>query len=180
MRDACVGAVASVFSALRESILKHWSEDLDVGREITVQLHEVPFNLVSEAASWILALQDVMQANLQEAPVGGMATIRVIGRVKAQDVARELSQRLGKKYTVGMAGPNVVEVQIAGAPGQLPAEPGQKKAPEDGKAVWPEEPVPPGEPTAEFRPVSYLVPAAIVGGSVVVAIALAALILRRR
>ena len=205
-RDACNSAVQQVYPSLRDGILKHWTKWLDIGRPLMVQVYGVPFKTVENLRDSIRAMETVKGARIVEAPAGGIANIRVIGRVKAPDIAARIEDWTDGKLLGSTDGPSQVS---ANPPPEKraprPPAGGQDKSPagsEQGSTGGSPDsgsPAPAGQPAPDWAGgfearssgpsgsakldagglPDYVLPAAIVGGGLLLGILGAALILRR-
>lgn len=205
MRPACEAAVAEVFPQVLDRILYHWTEDLDVGWELTIMMHKAEFQQVNDLKKKISGLDEVKSASIPQAPQGGVAEIRVVCRLKASDLADRVKAWTGDRFCAGLEGPRVIAVEPckpapAPQPNAQPPQPEKAKPPATptvepagteksstatptgsdlpAQALEPTVPQPQTPPAAPRR--SALLPAAIVGGCVLFGIVFAAIILKKR
>ena len=183
IRLASQRAVAALFPEVLERILAHWTEDLDVGAAITVQLYDVAYATVSDLCANVRTMEGVRKATIVEAPEGGIARIRVIGRTTAADIADQVPAWTGDRLDAWVEGPVLVTVRRAESAAPVTVE----EAPDEPAGLVPvsegagQPTVRPRLPVPDVTPSpSYALPAAIVGVCVLLGILLAAVILRRR
>lgn len=170
MQLACKRAVAEVFPQVLDRILSHWVEDMDRGIELTVQVYDASYSVVSALADKIKLLEDVRSVQMGEVPDGGIANLRVIGMIKARDVADRIPAWTNSVYQANLDGPRVVTARpVALAPTPPAATLKQPSPPQPGQSTT--------RPGAQS---SYLLPAIIIGGFLLVGIVLAAVILRKK
>ncbi len=193
VRDACRKAVADVFPKLRDGILKKWLEDIDVGRTVIVQVYGASFQIVSDLAERIRGAEGVMKVDAEDVQGGGVSTLRVIGRISAEDIAGKIPTWTGGKLEVRSVTENEVTAGVPRdaapqTPGGSPQEGGSGEtgqfSPEDDRGPPRTPSTRTGVPTALPEPAQasphYVLPAAIVGGFVLLGIMLAAIILRKK
>jgi hypothetical protein len=166
MRSAAKKVVADVFPQVLDRILYHWCKDLDVGTAFTVEIAHAPFEVVSGVQQALEGVDGVRSVRGEGAPDGGIAVLRVIGRVSPHALADRIGEWGEGRLRVGYEGRTVTATYVAGdrSPGTVP--PNTEPSPTD--AV-------PGQPQPD-----YILPAAIVGGALLLAIVVAAVILKKR
>jgi len=111
MRSAAADAVARAFPAVLDKILSHWTEELDVGARLAVRLFDTPYEDVAALSAKLRTVQDVSNVEIIEAPEGGIASISVIGRIIAEDLASALPRLMGGGYKAAIEGPRLVTVE---------------------------------------------------------------------
>lgn len=111
LRLAASAAVAAIFPQLFEGVLEHWLEDLDVGSAITVTVYDASCSKVSELARQARMREEVSKVTIVEAPDGGIAVLRVLGRLDAEQVANEIPRWSGGGLSASIEGPTLVTAQ---------------------------------------------------------------------
>ncbi len=182
-REAANEAVRGIFAELRDRMLRKWLEDIDVGRAVIVQLYDVPYTLVSDLARKIETLEGVMKVKLTEAPAGGIANIRVIGRIEARAIADRIPSLTGGRLKAATEGRRMVTAEPAAESPRSVPPPDAGGGGQSGSSAGGASPAgaqPGGQAPASTSQNTYVVPAAILGGCLLVGIVLAALILGRK
>jgi hypothetical protein len=168
MRLAANRAVAEVFPEVLERILYHWSKDIDTGAAFTVEIAQAPFDIIDAARKVLESLDGVTHVSIVEAPEGGVAVLRVLGRVPASALAVRLSDEGQGRFRVGVSGRTVTATYTPDT--SAGREGGAADAPEGASSGA-------GNPTAPGH--DGLLPAAIIGAAVLLAAIAAAWILKR-
>jgi len=163
MQRAARQAVAEIFPEVLKRILYHWTKDLDVGAAIAVQVHDDDFTLLSALKSEIERFEGVRNVEIVEAPSGGIAVLRVLGRVRAADIAARIPKWTGRRLKANVEGPRLVTAERPEVAEARPVD----GAPEEGRSG-----------SADTS--RYVLPAVIVGAAALLGIIAAALILKRR
>ncbi len=105
LQDACKKAVATVFPEIMDRILFHWTRDLDIGSSITLEISDSNYATVAALVDKLRKVENVTQAEIVEAPEDGIAVVRIIGRIKAEAIASQLSKLSGGKFEGNISGP---------------------------------------------------------------------------
>ncbi len=108
LQDACKKAVATVFPEIMDRILFHWTRDLDIGSSITLEISDSNYATVAALVDKLRKVENVTQAEIVEAPEDGIAVVRIIGRIKAEAIASQLSKLSGGKFEGNISGPRKV------------------------------------------------------------------------
>jgi len=163
-RDACRRAVEQIFPQVLDRILAHWLRDFDVGASVVLRLASVEPEQVYALARKLAEVPGVSQANVEEAPEGGIAQVMVISRVKAADLAEQISALTGGRLRGYVEGRRTIT-----------ARPAVKSV--SGTETVAQPPATGAGAAAPAKP-DYVVPAAILGGCLLLGIVVAAIILR--
>lgn len=115
LQDACKKAVAAVFPEIMDRILFHWTRDLDIGSSITLEISDAGYATVTALVDKLRKVENVTQAEIVEAPEDGIAVVRIIGRIKAETIASQLSKLSGGKLEGNISGPRKVTARQASA-----------------------------------------------------------------
>ncbi|MEI7851173.1 MAG: hypothetical protein WCH86_05010 [Kiritimatiellales bacterium] len=115
LQDACKKAVATVFPEIMDRILFHWTRDLDIGSSITLEISDSNYAAVAALVEKLRKVENVTQAEIVEAPEDGIAVVRIIGRIKAEAIAGQLSKLSGGKLEGNISGPRKVTARQANA-----------------------------------------------------------------
>ncbi|MEI8206533.1 MAG: hypothetical protein WCG03_06620 [Kiritimatiellales bacterium] len=115
LQDACKKAVATVFPEIMDRILFHWTRDLDIGSSITLEISDASYATVAALVEKLRKVENVTQAEIVEAPEDGIAVVRIIGRIKAEAIAGQLSKLSGGKFEGNISGPRKVTARQANA-----------------------------------------------------------------
>jgi hypothetical protein len=165
-RDASRRAVEAVFPEVLDRMLAHWLHDFDVGASVELRLYALPPAEVYALKPKLEGIPGVSQANVVEAPEGGIARMLVISRVKAADLAERIPALTGGRLRGYVEGPRM-----------LSARPAEESRP----ATAPTGVSPPATRDEGHKAgAGYALPAAILGGCLLMGIVVAAIILRRR
>lgn len=116
LQDACKKAVATVFPEIMERILFHWTRDLDIGSSITLEISDASYSAVAALVEKLRKVENVTQSDIVEAPEDGIAIVRIIGRIKAETIASQISTLSGGKLEGNISGPRKVTARSANAP----------------------------------------------------------------
>jgi hypothetical protein len=201
-RDACKSAVKQAYPTIRGGILGHWTRWLDIGRPITVQIYDASPEMIELLRRKIAAMETVEAVRTAETQPGGISNLRVIGRLLAADISPLIGEWTDGRLVGRALGPSKVGVQpprrrtnspthqretknSTGSSGGEAGDSGSSSEISNGRnadapssngeqPIHSSAPAPRGEGLPE-----YVLPAAIVGGSVVLGMIGAALILRR-
>jgi|GEM_PF-2353150 len=119
LQDACKKAVATIFPEIMDRILFHWTRDLDIGSSITLEISDASYATVTALVEKLRKVENVTQAEIVEAPEDGIAVVRIIGRIKAETIANQLSKLSGGKLEGNISGPRKVTARQASAPSGL-------------------------------------------------------------
>lgn len=156
-RDACRRAVEEAFPRVLDRILAHWLRDFDVGASIVLRVASAEPEQVYALARKLAEIEGVSQANVEEAPEGGIARVMVISRVAAPDLAERIGVLTGGRLRGYVEGRRTITARPVEEP-MVEREPA-------------------AHPAAPAKP-DYVVPAAILGGCLLLGIVVAAIILR--
>ena len=174
VRLASKYAVDEVFPQVLKRILYHWTRDLDVGMALTVRIAGAPYAVVSDLRQKVAAFEGVNSARIVEAPEGGIAVIRVIGRFRASAIADRIPEWSGGRLRAGLEGPRVVTATFIERGTSAPSIPATTDEQATGERRKSPGPGAPGTAT------KYTLAAVVIAVFLLVAIVAAALILRRR
>lgn len=205
IQDACRRAVDRLFNlhtykqTVIGSILNHWLKYLDTGWSLTLTVYGGTYQDLSDLKHKIETLEEVKKIVIKEAPLGGVAELRIIARLSASDLAYKIAAWTGQRFYVGTEGPLKVSITrkkpTTTLPGIGSTTASHQKTHPGGRYTTT---TPPGAPslpaTTPRRQVSpppltqippptrrdLVIPALIIGASLFVAIVLSALLLRRR
>jgi hypothetical protein len=199
LQDACKKAVATAFPEIMDRILFHWTRDLDVGSSITLEISDASYAIVAALVEKLRKVENVTQAEIVEAPEDGIAIVRIIGRIKAEAIAGQISALSSGKMEGNISGPRKVTARPANSPaaGTTPpaaqrpkATPAPTVAQRTGTASAPAAaaalpPLADDDTAAAPAPqakvaASMLLPALIVGGLLAAAILGAAFMMRKK
>ena len=186
LQDACKKAVAAVFPEMMDRILFHWTRDLDIGSSITLEVSDASYSTVAALVEKLRKAENVTQADIVEAPEDGIAVIRIIGRIKAEAIAGQITKLSGGKLEGNISGPRKVTARPANSPATgttpptaaprlevvpAPAQPGAAGAAPAAAVASPAVPRAAG---------GLLLPAAVVGVMLAAAIFGAAFMMRKK
>ncbi len=154
LQDACKKAVTTVFPEIMDRILFHWTRDLDIGSSITLEISDANYSTVAALVEKLRKAENVTQADIVEAPEDGLAVVRVIGRIKAEAIAGQISKLSGGKLEGNISGPRKVTARPANSPATGTTLPVAAPRPETAPA-----PIPAAGVPAQAQPVSAAAPA---------------------
>ena len=113
LQDACKKAVTTVFPEIMDRILFHWTRDLDIGSSITLEISDASYAAVTALVDKLRKVENVTQAEIVEAPEDGIAVVRIIGRIKAEAIASQLSKLSDGNLEGNISGPRKVTARQA-------------------------------------------------------------------
>jgi len=112
VRQAAEEAVEQAFPRLLDDILKHWTRTLDTGSTITVRTSGFDNKMFFDAADALRSLDGISRVIIVRTDDGGEGMLRLISRLSAADLARQISIKAVPGARVDVAGPHLITIAV--------------------------------------------------------------------
>jgi len=112
VRQAAEEAVEQAFPRLLDDILRHWTRTLDTGSTITVRTSGLNNEAFFDAADAMRSVEGISRVIIVRTHDGGEGVLRVIARLSAGDLARQISAGVMTGARVDVAGPHLITIAI--------------------------------------------------------------------